>query len=186
MSSSYRMELDRWLSQLEVKADRILDVGGAQLPVKGRTKTWDVGEYLIADIEQPHKGHKPDIVLDLNYQRSAEGNQFDLIFCLEVFEYIFNPVGAINTICSFLKPDGSAWITFPSFYPHHQPIEDDSLRYMMGGIIKLADAADLIIREVIPRRPESNMLERFFSTERMRAAKDFDHHVTGYIVRMQK
>jgi SAM-dependent methyltransferase len=187
MSSSYRLELDKWLSQLDVKAERVLDIGGSQLPVKGRTNSWDVKTYLIADLPEPHVGSpKPDIEIDLNYQRSAEGNQFDLIFCLEVFDYIFDPMSALNNLNSYLKPNGTAWVTFPSFYPLHQPVEDDALRYMPGGIVKLAENAGLSVEQMIMRRPETDMLMQTWRAERMRAAKHEDHEFTGFIVEFKK
>lgn len=189
MSSSYRMELDKWLSQLDVKADRVLDVGGSQLPVRGRTRSWEVSEYKIADLPQPHADSpKPDFVLDLN-QSSLDllpKVKFDFIFCLEVFDYVYDPVGAMEKLSYFLDYNGQAWVTFPAFYPHHQPIEDDALRYMQAGIVKLADAVGFTIEEIIKRRPETDLLDQFFRAERMRAAKHFDHEITGWIVRFKK
>lgn len=189
MSSSYRIELDKWLSQLNVKADRVLDIGGSQLPVKGRTLSWDVNEYLIADLPNPHVGSpKADVELDLNFEqpRIKKDDKYDLVFCLEVFEYIWNPLAAFRTIADLLKHEGRAWVTFPTVYPHHQPIEDDSLRYMEGGIKKLADFTGLTVLQMIPRRPETDAVLHLYSRERMRAAKGFDHNVTGYICEFQK
>lgn len=179
MSSSYRNSLDQWLSQLDVKANRVLDIGGSQLEVRGRTKSWDVKEYVIADLPDPHKGSKPDVELDLN-DYSIWVDSFDLIFCLEVFDYIYNPMQAFENIADLL--DGTAWVTFPAFYPHHQPIEDDALLYKEYGIRKLAQETGLTIRQMIPRRPETNALQQFFSVERLRAAKGYDHAVLGWIV----
>ncbi len=189
MSSSYRLELDRWLAQLEVKADRVLDIGGAQLPVKGRTKTWEVGEYLIADLPEPHVGcPAPDIEIDLNGEPMFDKNSltFDLVFCLEVFDYIWNPADAMCSISYALKRGGTAWVTFPSFYPLHQPVEDDALRYMPGGIRKLAEYAGLEVVQMIKRRPETDLLDQFYRAERMRAAKHEDHNFTGFIVELRK
>lgn len=194
MSSSYRLELDRWLSNLDVKADRVLDIGGAQLPVKGRTKSWDVKEYLIADLPNPHKDSpKPDLEFDMNigypigwYHDNRADSGFDLIFCLEVFDYIYNPTIAFLNLSYSLRYGGEAFVSFPSFYPLHQPIDDDALRYMPGGIKKLADFGNLVIKEWIPRRAETNKLQEFFSAERMRAAKGEEHNITGWIVRFSK
>lgn len=187
MASSYRLTLENWLATLDVKANRVLGIGDSQNPTKGRTKSWEVKEYLIADLPEPHKDSpKPDIEIDLNYQISAEGNQFDVVFCLEVFDYVFNPVAAIGTIASYLKPSGTAWVTFPSIYPLHQPVEDDALRYMPAGIIKLAESAGLSVEQMIKRRPETNLFEQFYRAERMRAAKHEDHNFTGFIVEFKK
>lgn len=186
MSSSYRLGLDKWLSQLDVKANRALDIGGSQLPVKGRTKSWDVKEYLIADLPEPHIGSpKPDIELDMNQQINSDGD-YDSIFCLEVFDYIFDPATAFFNLNRLLVDGGRAWVTFPSQYPLHQPVEDDALRYMPSGIAKLARAARLKIEEMIPRRTETDAIYQAFRTERMRCAKNEDHNISGWIVEFEK
>jgi len=183
MSSSYRNTLNQWLAELDVKADTVLDIGGSQEKLPPRVKSWDVKEYKIADLPSPHKDSpRPDIEMDLN---KPFGNlrHYDVIFCLEVFDYIYDPMQAMKTISLLLDTNGTAWVTFPSVYPNHQPIEDDALRYFPGGIKKLAEAAGLTIEEMIPRRFESNMWDQTFRTERMRAAKGVDHNFSGWIVR---
>lgn len=194
MSSSFRLELDRWLAGLDVEADRVLDIGGSQLPVKGRTKSWDVKEYLIADLPNPHKDSpKPDVEFDLNRRLDPPEDPYceleeyaDMIFCLEVFDYIYDPVTAMSNIELILKRGGTVWVSFPSVYPLHQPVEDDALRYMPGGVKKLAESVGLKIEEIIYRRPETNLWQQFYTTERMRAAKHEDHAFTGMIVRFSK
>lgn len=186
MSSSYRMELDRWLKSLDIKAETVLDIGGSQLPVKGRTNSWDVDEYTIADLEQPHiDSPKPDVVLDLNKDNDLY-ETYDLIFCLEVFDYIWNPALAFETIADLLADGGIAYVTFPFMYPTHQPIEDDALRYAEGGIRKLAEFSGLKVVNITRRRPETNAIDMLWRSERMRAAKHYDHNVTGWIVEFQK
>lgn len=180
------MELDKWLKSLDVKAKSVLDIGGSQLPVWGRTKSWDVKDYTIADLADPHIGSpQPDVVLDLN-QPNDHFDTYDLIFCLEVFDYVWNPAEAFETIEDLLEPEGVAYVSFPFMYPTHQPIEDDALRYAEGGIRKLAASVGMEIVEIIPRRPESQGIEFLWRAERMRAAKHYDHNVTGWIVKFKK
>lgn len=194
MSSSYRMELDKWLSTLDVKADRVLDIGGAQEQMPPRVRSWDVKEYLIADLPEPHKDSpKPDIEMDINGYKLPKVNglslfdyDFDMIFCLEVFDYVYDPMNAITLIADLLKEGGTAWVSFPSFYPLHQPVEDDALRYMPGGIVKLATSVGLTVKQMIKRRPETDMLMQTWRAERMRAAKHEDHEFTGFIVEFTK
>lgn len=187
MSSSYRLELDRWLSQLDVKAATVLDIGGSQLPVKGRTKSWDVERYFIADMKEPHvNSPKPQIELNLNAIIWDIPVIADLIFCLEVFDYVYHPVAAMQHIESMLISHGTAWVTFPTFYPTHNPVEDDALCYKEGGIRKLAAAAGLTIKHMIKRRPETDAIEQLWRRERMRAAKHYDHDFTGWICEFTK
>ncbi len=189
------MELDKWLSQLDVTTGRVLDIGGAQISMPKRVKSWNVEEYIIADLPNPHEDSpKPDVELDLN-KIDNEGlpvypdelyKSFDTIFCLEVFDYVYDPMTAFRYIHQLLKTGGIALVSFPSFYPLHQPVQDDALRYMPGAITKLANSVGLEIVQIIKRRPETNLFESFFRAERMRAAKHEDHMFTGFIVEFKK
>jgi|SRR3990167_1109907 len=186
MSSSYRNSLDSWLSQLEVKARTIIDIGGSQLSVKNRVKSFNAEYYYIADLPEPHKDSpKPDITMDLNKKYQGDSYLADIVFCLEVFDYVYDPMTAMKNIQRLLDHNGVAWVTFPSVYPLHQPIEDDALRYMPGGIQKLAKNSMLEIEEMIPRRPETNKWQEFFYAERMRGARGVDHSFTGWIVKFR-
>lgn len=188
MSSSYRLELNKWLAQLDVKVDRVLDIGGSQEQLPPRVRSWDVKEYIIADLPQPHKDSpKPDIELDLNvFVWHTPIEQYDIVFCLEVFDYVYNPMAAFSNIYQCMRDGATAWVTFPSIYPLHQPVEDDALRYMPGGIRKLADAVGLTVVQMIPRRFESNGWDNTIRAERMRAAKHEDHNFSGWIVEFKK
>lgn len=200
MSSSYRLELNRFLANLDVHADAVLDVGGADLPVKGRTHSWDVGDYIIADLSQPHVGDKPDIEIDIEQhdafsRYSSNGdiihdNDYhewaDVVFVLEVFDYILDPIQAMRNIETFMKLGGTAWVTYPFIYPTHNPTEFDMLRYTEFAVKRLAKESGLKIEEIIPRRPETNAIEQLWRSERMRAAKHYDHNITGWIVKFRK
>lgn len=200
MASSYRLTLENYLAGLELKADLLIDIGGSQLELAKRVKQFDVKKYVIADLPNPHKdSRRPDIAWDMNesiyddalsnildkkiakYRSSA-----DLITCFEVAEYIWNPVAFFSNIAWLLRQGGIAYVSFPSFYPLHQPIADDALRYMPGGIKKLSDWVGLDIINMKKRRPETSALQGYFSAERLRAAKDEDHAFMGFIVEFKK
>lgn len=57
---------------------------------------------------------------------------------------------------------------------------------MPAGIIKLAESVGLTVEQMIKRRPETNLWEQFYRTERMRAAKHEDHNFTGFICQFKK
>ena len=115
--SYFRNQLEDWLKTIDVKADRVLDVGGGANPVKGRTKSWDVKEYKILDNGLEKMKQWPDIVADINnrgeiidrHQKSIVEKQklvldkFDQVFCLEVMEYIYNPLEALRNIKRLLN-----------------------------------------------------------------------------------
>lgn len=195
MTSWYKQQLKDWVAELDVKAEKVLDIGGVQDKIKGRTKSWEVDEYLVSDLEVPHVGTDPDIIFDINYSLSPPnpvGNRynhyFDLIFCLEVLDYVFDPVTAFRNISLLLKDGGIAWISCGLIYPRHNPIEEDTLRLTDYGIRRLAAAADLELKEVVIRRPKpgnTHLLE-FYAEDGMRAARGLDHNITGWICKLQR
>jgi hypothetical protein len=186
VSSSYRDTLNQWLLTVEVKAFSVLDIGGSQEKVKDRVKSWDVEHYTIADLADPHaESPQPDIVMDLNKRFQGDIVPQEMIFCLEVFDYVYDPMTAFKNIQRWLDHGGVAWVTFPFAYPLHNPYEDDSLRYTEFGIRRLAKAAYLDIEQIIIRKPETDLLNRFYVGERMRALKHYDHNYTGFIVKFK-
>jgi len=190
MASSYRLELNKWLSNLDVNADMVFGVGDSQNPTKGRTKSWQVRDYVIFDLPQPHADSpKPDVEIDLNSGQNKVANGYrglaDAVFCLEVFEYIYRPEIALKTLKSLIKTGGDLYVSFCTNYPLHNPVEDDALRYQIGGIKKLAKLVGLQIVDIIPRQFETNAYMNFCSIERLRPAKGYEQ-VAGYIVRFTK
>jgi len=174
--SYYRQQLEQWLSELNVKADTVLDIGGIQGEVKNRVKSWNVINYEVLDL--------PDWDLDKKWQMYPTAS---VIFCLEVFEYLINPYQAIKNIESCLRQDGVAYITFAFAYPHHNELEMDSLRYTESGIKRLAESAGLRINNIWYRRDKSGLLKSFYIADGMRMAKQYPNHdVTGFIMEFTK
>lgn len=182
--SYYRKQLEDWLKTLEVKADTVLDVGGAQLPVNKRVKKWDVKQYKIIDLPEPHKGESPKIMIDLNDYFEVWRDRGNVVFCLEVMEYIFNPKVAITNLYKMTEKGGTLYITFPFVYPQHEPLNDDCLRYTRRGAVKLLENAGFTIDKIVPRMTlMPGWLSRFYGHEGMRAAKqNANHEEVGYII----
>ena len=181
--SFFRDQLESWLKTIDVKAESVLDVGGAALPVKDRVKSWEVEEYKILD--NGLEGKRGNYNFDLN--RIVDHlKEFDVIFCLEVFEYIWNPVQAIENLAYFTKEGGTAYMSFPLIYPHHEPRNEDYLRYTESGIVKLMTYAGFRIDEITPRVDRSGLLASFYKADGMHPVKGKDMTVTGFMVKATK
>lgn len=182
--SFYRQQLEDYLSELEVDAYRVLDIGGDQGSVKDRVKSWRVEQYAILDLP------KWDLEDDWSEARLTKHSIFenvDVIFCLEVFEYLLKPVVALKNISKLLTIGGEAYVTFQFIYPHHNELDMDSMRITESGIIRLAKIAGLKIDSIHYRRDKSGLLEQFYLADGMRMSKQYDNHnVTGFIVRFSK
>lgn len=174
MSSYYRIELENFLKTLDVKATVVLDVGGKQLPVDKRTKSWDVGLYKVLDL--------PEYNLDEPFEHELKA---DVVFCLEVFEYLIQPVVAMKNLAGLLKSTGKIYASFPLIYPVHNEVEFDSLRYTESGIRRIAKKAGLQITHITNRRAKTNTLCQYYSEDGMRGAKGINHSITGYIVELK-
>ena len=175
--SYYRQQLEQWLSTTHVNAHRVIDVGGKQGEVKSRVKSWNVDDYQILDL--------PKWDLDKPW-KVGEDLKADTVFCLEVFEYLINPTQALKNISDLLKPGGVAYVTFQFIYPQHNEVEMDSLRYTIAGVERLAEVSDLTLSMIWPRIDKSGLLTKFYMADGMRAAKNMNHAVTGWIVEFIK
>lgn len=191
MSSHFREQLESYLATLTIKADKVLDIGGLQLPIKGRTKDWDVHTYKIFDSIKTMKDRKADFVaeidrtLDMHKDINELMDEWDVVFMLEVMEYVIDPVTAVTNVFDFLKPGGTAYISFPFLYPHHPPEGTDFLRFTEDGARELMRRAGFEDVEVFVRRagPGRTTLRRFWDEERMRYRKDDLSHLDhlGYV-----
>lgn len=182
--SYYRDQLEIWLKQLHIKAKSVIDIGGAANPVSKRVASWDVENYVILDNGLEEMKQKPDIFKDIN-QRINPGVQYDVAFCLEVFEYVWNPVVAMQNVYDFVKRGGYAFISFPTIYPFHQPEEFDCLRYMKPGIEKLLDHAGFERWNITPRRATAGheYLASFYQSEGMHPVRGSQQvYDIGYMI----
>ena len=207
MSSFAREQLEAWVKTIDVKADRVLDIGGAQYPIKGRTKSWEVKEYKILDLEKPHECEKyPDYVGDIQDARAmrdvlTKTGRFDVVFLLEVAEYLWRPWVALRNCRGFLKDGGTLYSSWHFIYPHHNPEGEDYLRYTKWGVQKLLKEAGFQIEEMVPRaekghlrrgrgikmKGQSARIEAFYAREGMRPCEAFkEHHVVGWAVKAKK
>ena len=118
-----------------VRNKRILELGSGK-KYKGRhdysAKFFfdNSNEFIQSDIVQAY-GHEIVDVTNMKY-----GDEFDVILCANVLEHVFDFRKAIENIHKALKPNGTAIIFVPAFYPlHDEPT--DYWRFTEHSIRKL-------------------------------------------------
>lgn len=194
--SKYREQLEAYLKTLSVNVERAVDIGGASNPVKKRLGSCKVSDWVYLDngAEPAVESYIPfDINKPLHKQMEEIGFnekffQFDAVFCLEVFEYVFDPVRALQNIYDMMSNDSYAVISFPSIYPVHNPVEIDYLRYTKAGIEYLLKNTGFTKWEIVPRRATAvHELQAFYRVEGMHPVRNSElpYHI-GYIVKAQK
>lgn len=192
MSSLYKAQLNEWKATLDVKANVCFDIGGAQDPLKGKTKSWEVKEYKIVDLEVPHvETVKPDIAQDMNEGLQGKAWQYkgkvDLVFMLGVMDYVIRPDVAMKNVKHLLTKNGRAWIEFPFVYATHEPVMQEGCRYSEGCVTRLAEYAGLEITQMIRKMAGNRHLIDFYAHDGQRMAKSYPYHgVTGFIVEFKR
>lgn len=191
-SSFFRLQLENWLKKIDVKSIKLLDIGGGLNPIKGRTKTWNVQKYMVVD-NNLEGNFNPDFHIDLNKitnidRKKIKNHFFDTIFCLEVMEYIYNPLTVLEFIHSLLAKSGVLYISFPTIYPVHSPESYDYLRYTRQGIIKLLQESGFSYWQITSRvatQGKKNLLN-FYKKEKMKGIKKEIVFDIGYMVKAYK
>jgi SAM-dependent methyltransferase len=203
--SYFREQLEIWLKSINVNTERVLDLGGASNPVRNRVASWQIEDCVFLDsgIEEAKVEYMPfDINLPLSQLKGYLINQvnsdekipspvfkFDAVFCLEVFEYVWNPVQAIQNIYDLMNNDSVAYISFPSIYPVHNPVEIDYLRYTKQAIKKYLRMFGFTQIEIIPRKATRGTipLSLFYTQEGMHPVRGSDLPFDiGYLVKARK
>lgn len=186
MSSYSRQQLEEYLKTLEINCKRVCDIGGSANPVKNRVKSWEVKQYDIVDNENEKTLHEkwtqPTIYADIN-KRWDITNYYDVVFMIEVSEYLYDPYQALKNIYKMLKKGGKAYISFHFIYPIHQPVENDYLRYTPKWIEKVSN--EIGFSECKIKERKFNIPDTFrqlTAIEGMRPAKNMSHNMQGFIV----
>lgn len=190
--SKSRDQLEKWCSELRVKAHMVLDIGGSQRPINTRVKSWDVDVYRITDLEKPHETViYPDLVFDLNLPvqdqiKDLSNSKYDVIFCLEVMEYIYDPMTAIKNLALFSRSGTKLYISCHFVYPVHRPSGTDMLRYTDMGMAKLLELNGFIIQKIDYKVMSPKALEHWIEYNKAdgnRPDRDYIHFdKQGFII----
>lgn len=173
MASLYRQAVNEYLKNRSYKADQVLDVGGGDTSITKFT-TIEANRIVVLDADPQYK---PAFVHDLNnfshpeqIFASERNPRFDLIFCMHVFEYIWNPYVAMANLHNWLPENGRLVVNFPFLYPLHNPVGIDYLRYTHEWVQKMFHEVykfkDINVTILQASRGDSDLM-RFWSNEQM-------------------
>lgn len=145
MATEYRNILKDWLQYIKVEG-RVADVGGICWPIKGKTKTWDVSKYEIFDNEPSRKGVHTHHIVDLNEEWLDRWEKFDIVFCTETMQFLYNPVQAMKNMNRLLRDKGILYI---SFHLAHPPMKgNDCIRFTRNGVKQLLHHTGFLIEHI--------------------------------------
>lgn len=202
-----RIQLNDWLKTISVNTERVLEVGASHIPVINKVKLWNVKDYKTLDNNSEAQCN-PTFQIDLNLliwsdkfgwisKNKSEEKTIqkalkytpNVLFCLEVMEYIYKPDTVLKFFYDLLAPKGILYISFHTIYPIHEPCRFDSLRYTKWGIIHLLEEAGFAKWEITPRRASKGRgsLALFFKEENMKGTNKRKELLDiGYLIKATK
>lgn len=166
--SKSREQLNEYLKQINIWGKTVLDVGVQDKPAskyaRGTAK-----KYATLDVDDQWK---PDIVADLNNLYSAEQyalwGSYDVVFCIEVLEHVWNPLNAVQFLSNVTKE--VCYISTPFVNPIHDYW--DYLRYTFQWYEDVLPKYGFKRIEVQRRTATAkSLLMSFFKQEGMRMSK---------------
>lgn len=181
MASNSRRQIEAWLKGIDVSGS-VIDVGGLFMPVRGRTKTWDVISYEILDVKESRNGIVSNYVVDLNRTVPLPFNKYDNAFLVEVTDHLWNPIQAFQNINTMLKSGGMLYVSSNFLFPHHTGF--DCVRLTVTGLRKILTETDFDVLDVKPRyATDALKLQDVMGKE---SKVDYAKGEIGYMVTAQK
>jgi|SRR5215831_3830722 len=147
-----RKRFERWLPQVPGSALHVLDVGGRIQPYRALLGN-RCSQYIAVDLRPTPL---VNVIGDAR-QLPFAGEQFDLVLCCQVLEYIPDPHTAIAEMHRCLKPGGSLLLSVPAVFPRDSDVE--YWRFLPGAVRHLL--ADFSRVELAP---EGNSVVGFLRT----------------------
>lgn len=188
--SKYKDQLKYHFEDMELKASKILSVGG-QEDDKNYFAKVDCDEFIVLD---NNRDHNPQILFDMNRSLQGDGSfdidekymeYFDVALVLNLWEYIYDPLQGLRNLADMIKPGGRLITNFPFIYPVHNPPGQDFMRYTPEGAEKLLTMAGFKI--VAHDHIVGNiLLKTYYQMDGLKARGGFDHTVIGSIIEATK
>lgn len=203
MASLSRTQTEEWLRQMEIKSDRVVDIGGSANPVNRRIKNWNVKDYIIIDncaeqkeFEKKDSGKRwfpPDIVYDINYSFTKEikdrCKDTDIVFMMGLLPHLWDVITAIKNANDILKSGGLLYVNAPYLIPIHKDEINDFTRLTPKGIEKILEKTgftDIKIKLGLYDGKSEKILRDMYLRDRMRGNYNINQSVIQSLVRCKK
>lgn len=172
-----RNQLVEFLKEVDITGKKVLDLGVGSKPAKDFVKG-DSKLYVTMDVDAQFN---PDIIGDLNLKphiwnykakgESVEIQRYEVIFCLETLEHLWNPLEAVRTVYKLLEEEGVAYFSTPFLNPYHDQI--DYARYTDEWYSRVLVEVGFKDIEIKPRVATDGLpyLMQFYKTEGLRMSK---------------
>jgi SAM-dependent methyltransferase len=165
--SHSRNQVLKYLGDIDITGKTVLDVGAGKKEWWARNFT--KGEPRIYKTSDINPEFKCDFQDDLNdFCDHMIG--FDVVFCLETLEHIFDPLTALANLNRFTNEGGVCYISTPFINPLHD--SHDYLRYTIQFFEKVLPLVGFKDIKITPRvATAKETLQQFYKEEAMRMSK---------------
>jgi SAM-dependent methyltransferase len=122
-----RQLFQQWLTKVPGNDIRVLDVGGRIQPYRALLNGRE-GKYVAVDMRRSPRVS----VLAAAEEIPLRSEQFELVICTQVLQYVADPARAIAEIFRLLKPGGHLLMSVPAAYPRDS--EHECWRFLPHGL----------------------------------------------------
>lgn len=180
--SYYKDQLKEWLGNKDFDGGKVLSVG-CENDDRKYFRSFKCAEYTTMDISEKFK---PDFFADVNNKLLSD-QRFDCVFSFELWDYIWNPIMALQNFREILYLGGSLWISAPFIYPMHSDADPDFLRYTTHFWNKVLPICGFEIIQY-ERRYLKNVegFIRTVSEDGIRLSDYKHHNVSGHLIIAKK
>lgn len=165
--SKSREQVQKWLKKIDITGKSVLDVGsGAK---EKYACNYTIGIPTIYDTLDSNEAFEPTYCVDFNNEMDFTDQPYDIVFCLETLEHLWNPVQAVNNLSKLTKE--VCYISTPLINPIHDT--HDFLRYTIQWFEEVLPKAGFRTVIINPRSATAGQesLQEFFNCEGMRMSK---------------
>jgi SAM-dependent methyltransferase len=142
----------RWIARLPGNQLKVLDIGGRIQPYRPLLKD-RIKSYVAVDISVTALVD----VLARAEELPFQDDQFDLVLCTQMLQYVADPARVLSEIFRVLKSSGCLLLSVPSVYPMDS--SEECWRFLPGGLRHLLSGFTEVQIEA-----EGNSISGFFRT----------------------
>ena len=171
--SKSREQLCDWLKLIDITGKKVLDIGCG--PEQYWADKFVKGKPFIFSTLDVNDEFEPTFVYDMNKAPREEiapnEHEYDIIFALETFEHLWNPIQALDNIHTWMKSGGMFYFSAPQINPTHD--EWDMLRISDEWWREALERSLFSRIEIEPRVARDGLkdLLTFYKKEGMRMSK---------------
>ena len=134
MIEQIRDNIENFVKEAGAPPPKILDIAPDE---------WAVVQRYFENVKTLNIIPGCDITADITRCPELASNSWDVIFCLEILEHVYDPFSAASELLRLLVPGGLLYISTPFYFEVHGP-DPDCYRFTEAGLRYMFREAEIV------------------------------------------